>query len=290
MTQTQTRTQTERFEVDRDGLTLAGERVGRPDEDGPPTVLFLHAGVADRRSWDGVLDHLVTGGWVGQLVSYDRRAYGQTPPSPSAYTDLADLLAVLDVVSPDRPAFLVGSSMGGAIALEAVVTAPDRVAGLALIAPGVPGMPEYADNPPELDALVDAHREAYERHDLDEINRVEAHLWLDGPLAPEGRVAGGARKLFLTMNAAALAAEGEDVGGDADVNVWAGLTAVTAPVTLVYGALDADVPREDPPGFVRRRPRTSWEIWPDRSHLPYLEDPAQTADLVRRAVGALPVT
>lgn len=278
-------TLTERFGLDRDGLTLAGERVGRSRVGGPPTVVFLHAGVADRRSWDAVVDDLVTGGWTGPLVSYDRRAHGQTPPSPSEYTDLADLLAVLDVVSPGRPAFLVGSSMGGAIALEAVVTAPDRVAGLALIAPGVPGMPEYADNPPELDALVEAHREAYERHDLAEINRVEAHLWLDGPLAPEGRVGGAARELFLAMNAVALEAEGDDVGGDADVDVWAGLTAVTAPLTLVYGALDADVPREEPPGFVRRRPGTSWEIWPDRSHLPYLEDAAQTADLVRRAVG-----
>ena len=278
-------TQTQRFEVDRDGLALAGERVGAVVEGGPPTVVFLHAGVADRRSWDAVIEDLVDGGWTGQLVSYDRRAYGQTPPSPTAYTHLADLLAVLDVVSPDRPAFLVGSSMGGAIALEAVVTAADRVAGLVLIAPGVPGMPEYADNPPELDALVDAHREAYEQPDLAEINRVEAHLWLDGPLAAEGRVAGPARELFLTMNAVALAAEGQDAGGDADVDVWAGLTAVTAPIiTLVYGALDADVPREDPPGFVRRRPGTRWEIWPDRSHLPYLEDPAQTADLVRRAV------
>ena len=277
-------TQTERFDVDRDGLALAGERVGAVVGGGPPTVVFLHAGVADRRSWDAVLEDLVDSGWTGQLVSYDRRAYGQTPPSRSEYTHLADLLAVLDVVSPDRPAFLVGSSMGGAIALEAVVTAPDRVAGLALIAPGVPGMPEYADNPPELDALVDAHREAYERHDLDEINRVEAHLWLDGPLAPEGRVGGPARELFLTTNAAALAVEEQDAGGDADVDVWAGLTAVTAPITLVYGALDADVPREDPPGFVRRRPGTRWEIWPDRSHLPYLEDPAQTADLVRLRV------
>ncbi len=276
---------TQRFEVRREGATLAGERVG-PVDGGPPPVVFLHAGVADRRSWDGVVDDLVTGGWAGRLVTYDRRAYGETPASPTPYTDLADLLAVLDEVSPARPAFLVGSSMGGAIALEAAVTAPDRVAGLALIAPGVPGMPEYADNPPELDALVQAHREAYEAGDTAEINRVEAHLWLDGPLVAEGRVGGAARERFLAMNARALALEGEDAGGDADVKVWAALPQVAVPITLVYGELDADVPREDPPLFVRHRPATRWELWPDRSHLPYLEDPHQTADLVRRAVSA----
>lgn len=278
-------TQTQRFEVRREGGTLVGELVG-PLAGGPPTVVFLHAGVADRRSWAAVLDDLVAGGWAGRLVTYDRRAYGESAASPTAYTDLADLLAVLDAVSPGRPVFLVGSSMGGAVALAAAVAAPDRVAGLALIAPGVPGMPEYADNPPELDALVEAHRAAYESGDVAEINRVEAHLWLDGPLAEEGRVGGAARELFLAMNALALSQEGDDAGGDADVKVWAALPEVSVPITLVYGELDADVPREDPPLFVARRPATRWELWPGRSHLPYLEDPAQTADLVRRAVSA----
>lgn len=275
----------QRFEVRADGATLVGGSVGEQTPDRVPTVVFLHAGVADRRCWDGVVEKLLADGWRGRLVAYDRRGYGDSPPSRPGFTHLADLLFVLDAVSPDRPAFLVGSSMGGALALEAVVTAPDRVAGLALIAPGVPGMPEYADNPPVLDALADLHRLAYERHDTGQINRVEAHLWLDGPTAAEGRVGGAARELFLVMNAVALANEGDEAGaGDADVDVWGALPGVTVPVTLVYGDLDADVPREDPPLFVQRRPATRWEIWPGRSHLPYLEDPAQTAGLVRRAV------
>ena len=43
--------------------------------------------------------------------------------------------------------------------------------------------------------------------DVDRINALEAHAWLDGPLAPEGRVSGAARELFLDMNELALRAE-----------------------------------------------------------------------------------
>ena len=46
--------------------------------------------------------------------------------------------------------------------------------------------------------------------DLDTVNRLEAHLWLDGPATQEGRVGGTARSLFLDMNNRALRAG--DVG------------------------------------------------------------------------------
>ena len=36
-----------------------------------PTVVLLHAGVADRRGWYGVADRL---GDVGQVVAFDRRS------------------------------------------------------------------------------------------------------------------------------------------------------------------------------------------------------------------------
>ena len=35
---------------------------------------------------------------------------------------------------------------------------------------------------------------------VDAINALEAHAWLDGPLAPDGRVGGAVRDLFLAMN------------------------------------------------------------------------------------------
>ena len=109
-----------RFDVRSGGVTLAGERW---DGEGAPVVL-LHAGVADRRAWRAVAPQL-----AAPAIAYDRRGFGDTPPTPPPYTHLEDLTAVLDAVA-DEPVWLVGNSMGGALALDAALSIPERLAGL----------------------------------------------------------------------------------------------------------------------------------------------------------------
>ena len=65
----------ERFEVSRDGTTLAGERW----PGGGPTVLLLHEGVADRRGWAEVAGP----GTRATVVAYDRRVTGRRRPARS---------------------------------------------------------------------------------------------------------------------------------------------------------------------------------------------------------------
>lgn len=65
-------------------------------------------------------------------VAFDFRAHGSTTLPDGAdlrWTSLADdLLAVTDAVSPDRPVFAVGHSMGGAAIALAAARRPDRFA------------------------------------------------------------------------------------------------------------------------------------------------------------------
>lgn len=102
------------------------------------------------------------------VVAYDRRGFGETPPSAGPFSHVEDLFAVLDHV-PDGPAWLVGAPAGGRIALDAAILAPARVAGLVLLGTAVSGAPE-----PELDAdterfdtLLD---QATAAGDLDEVS------------------------------------------------------------------------------------------------------------------------
>src|SRR5688572_8450151 len=118
------------------GATLVGDRWNGAG----PTIVLLHAGVCDRRCWREVGARLAAAG--REVVAYDRRGFGDVPPADGPFRHVDDVLAVLDAVSPDAPAWLVGSSMGGGVALDAAVEAPDRVAGLVLIAPAVSGDPE----------------------------------------------------------------------------------------------------------------------------------------------------
>src|SRR4029453_13662207 len=79
---------------------------------------------------------------------------------------------------------------------------PDRVAALVLVAPAVRGAPEAdeATFEPALEVLSAALDAADEAGDLDQVNRLEAHIWLDGPDAPEGRGGGLARAPFPRHN------------------------------------------------------------------------------------------
>src|SRR6478672_6628098 len=97
-----------------------------------PTVLLLHAGVADLRMWDTQVDELVPGHSVLRL---DLRGYGHTPLEPGAsYSDAGDVLALLDELGLERYA-LVGASYGGWVALQVATAAPDRVERIVLLDP-----------------------------------------------------------------------------------------------------------------------------------------------------------
>ena len=129
-----------RFDVDG----LAAVRWGS----GTPRYVLLHAGVADSRSWAEVAPAL-----DGPAVAYDRRGFGSTPPGPDGFRHLDDLLTVLDAVAGGEPVWLIGNSMGGALAIDAALEAPERFAGLVLIGPGVssdvPGWEEPPTTPAE---------------------------------------------------------------------------------------------------------------------------------------------
>jgi pimeloyl-ACP methyl ester carboxylesterase len=268
----------------RDGASLAAERAGAA---GGPTVVLLHAGVADRRAWHGVAERLAGRG--ADAVAYDRRGFGGTPGTTTAFRHADDLLDVLAAVAGDgRPAWLVGNSQGGLVALDVALSEPGRVAGLVLVAPAVSGAPEIEDD--ELDAgtreLSEAIDRAWEAGDLDELNRLEVRLWLDGPAGPDGRVGGAARELALDMNAVALSSGMDEDAGAGDLDAWSRLEEIRAPTTIVFGTLDLPPVIERCRTLAERLPAVREVVeLPDAAHLPSLEDPERLADAIARALG-----
>ena len=133
-------------------------------------------------------------------------ASATTTYEPEPHDPVADAVAVLDAAGVDR-AVVIGASNGGRWSIELALAHPERVAALVLIGAGTRGGPEDdpTDYSAEVQALWHAYEAAEEGDDLDALNRIEAHAWLDGWAAPEGRVPGAVRDLFLAMNAVALA-------------------------------------------------------------------------------------
>jgi pimeloyl-ACP methyl ester carboxylesterase len=262
------------------GTTLHGERRESRYADAPP-VIALHAGVADSRSWSAMFD-LLQG--VPTLVAYDRRGYGASPLPDAGYDSLDDLVSVLDQITAE-PVWLLGNSLGGQLALDLAVTHPERVAGLILLAPGVSGAPETEFD--EITALLfDAAVHAFEAGDLAGAAAIEAQIWLDGPAAAQGRVAGAARSLALAMNTAALAsdAERERLERDPGIPAWDRLERLTMPVTIACGLLDVPAVIDEGRSIADRIPGARFTELENVAHLPSLEAPERVAELVRRAV------
>jgi pimeloyl-ACP methyl ester carboxylesterase len=267
----------EKFNVERGTATLAAERWAG---NGQPVVL-LHAGVADRRSWKGVAEALQPN---HSVVAYDMRGYGETTAVTYGFTHLDDLRAVLDEVATG-PVWLVGSSMGGELAIDAALSDPDRVAGLVLFAPSVSGAPEPMDFDEHTERLVNLWEAAQTSGDLDEINRIEMWLWLDGPSAPEGRVTGAARRLAIEMNAVALKNEIPEESGKSGLAAWSRLEEITVPVTVACGDLDLPFVVSRSKELSDWLPDSKHHVLPGMAHLPYLENPDLVAELISSAVG-----
>jgi pimeloyl-ACP methyl ester carboxylesterase len=250
---------------------------------GGAEVLLIHAGVNDRRSWHHVIERL---GPRHRCVAFDMRGFGETTyEREDGWSPVDDAVAVLDAAAVER-AGLVACSQGGRLALDLALAAPDRVSGLVLIGTAIRGAPdpgvedEFAD---DLDARIEAADAA---RDLDEVNRLEAWMWLDGPYAEEGRVGGQPRELFLEMNGRALRAE--DPGEQAELPpAWPRLGTIDVPALLLTGELDCKDIQALSARAAELIPRARIERIQGVAHVPHLEGDPATLDEITTFVGAL---
>ncbi|MFY9712854.1 MAG: alpha/beta hydrolase [Microbacterium sp.] len=243
-------------------------------------VLMIHAGVTDRRSWSPLIDHL---GSAIRSIRYDTRGFGETEYDPEdGWSPVSDAVEVLDAEAVDA-SIVIGCSMGGRAAIDLTLAHPDRVGALVLIAPSIGGAPapDLAPLVADLDRRIDA---ADDRGDLDEVNRLQAEVWLDGP-GHAGRATPGARALFLEMNRRALAAA--DPGDPAPIKAaWPRLAAITVPTLVLVGDLDlAHMGRNARHVAASVRDAELVEL-SDVAHLPHLEGHPETLQAIARFVAA----
>ena len=213
-------------------------------------------------------------------IAYDRRGFGETPASGEQFAHLDDLVAVLDA-TVDGPAWLVGNSMGGAVAIDAALTVPDRVAGLVLIAPAVNGQPEPEVLDPQTMAIVGPLFAAVEAGDVAEQLRLHAWLWLDGPAGPEGRVGGPARELALAMNEVIVQTGVPEDAGEREVDAWSRLEEIDVPTTVVWGDRDVPFGIDTCRAIARRVPGARQQELHGVAHLPSLEAPGAVAAAIQ---------
>lgn len=253
---------------------LAFDRSG-PTGDVP--VLLVHAGVADRRMWDPVLDRLQE---HRDVLRVDLRGFGASTGRPTGalapYQDVRDVLAAEGI----ERVHVVGASFGAGVAVEVALTEPALVASLLLSAPGGSLIPEMTD---QLRTFVLAESAALEGGDLAAAVEVNLATWVDGPGQPPDRVDPAVRGLVEKMQRLAfeLTADWDDVEeAELDPPALDRLAEVDAPTLVLSGTLDVDAIDRAATEVLTGVSGARQVVWPDTAHLPSMERPDAFVTLV----------
>ena len=140
---------------------------------GPP-LLLLHSGITDRRMWDPQMELLADGVPRDPVRRARLRRVGAHRRRRTTRHD--DAVAVLDAAGVDR-ATVVGSSMGGANAIDLAIVHPGRVSALVAVGIGPRGRTPDAG----LRAGWDAVGAAYEAGDIERAIDLDTEMWVQDP-------------------------------------------------------------------------------------------------------------
>lgn len=162
-------------------LETNGARIAYDVSGDGPAVVLIHAGVANRSMWDDQVAALKDG---YRVIRYDTRGFGETETDAVAFSNRADIAALLDHLG-EGSAHVVGLSRGGQIALDFALEFPDRVRSLTVVAGGVGGYESPAELPEETWQPVEAMEQA---KDWEALADWETAFWADGPREPADRV------------------------------------------------------------------------------------------------------
>ncbi|MFF7158440.1 alpha/beta fold hydrolase [Streptomyces sp. NPDC008139] len=247
-------------------MTLSHDTAG----DGPALV-FLHAGVCDRRMWDPQWQPLANAGY--RVIRCDLRGFGLTPAPDAPYNNADDVIALLDTLGIGQAA-LVGASYGGKTSLEIAARHPERVGAMVLLCPGMAGCEASA----ELDALDEREEALLEAGDLAGAVELMVETWI----GPEGDETTRQAVRVQQLNAyeVQLAAEEFD-----QLRPPYDLAAVRAPSLVVSGAHDLADYRQIAarlPGLLADAGHLEL---PWAGHLPSMERPAAVTHLLKDFLG-----
>jgi 3-oxoadipate enol-lactonase len=219
-------------------------------------IVLVHSGVGDSRMWDGFE--------LDGATRHELRGFGQTPMPPTGTFSHVDDLA--DAIG-DEPVALVGASFGGFVCLQVAATHPHLVTELVVL------------DAPLFDRSWSEEIERYqveddgliEQGDLRGAAILNADFWLTSPDPRDRVIEMQERSLELQQESEAdeVSAETVDLG------------AITASSLVVVGEFDRPDFHEIAERLAREIPDARHAVIAGAGHLPSLEQPEETARLVR---------
>jgi 3-oxoadipate enol-lactonase len=209
-----------------------------------------------------------------RVIRVDNRGAGRTGDVPGApylvETMAADSLAVLDEAGVET-AHIVGISMGGLVAQEIALTAPERVSSLCLLATH-PGIAHAVVNPEAMAVLM-------KRGTMTPREAAEASVPYNyAPSTPRQRIEEdwAVRFPLAATNEGYLA----QLTGTSQWDGYNRLAGITAPTLVLHGELDALVPPENARIIASRIPGAQLVLVPNANHILTTDQPEQLSRML----------
>jgi 3-oxoadipate enol-lactonase len=242
-----------------------------------PEIVLLHEGICDSRMWEPQWEAYTRS---HRVLRFDFRGYGRSPLEPGAYTTAGDALELMDRHGFERTA-VVGVSLGGRVALELALAAPERVSALVLVGSGLPGH-EWSD---ELKASWEDEEAALRAGDLDRAVEISLRTWVAGPRRALEDVDPEVRECVAEMQRRAYelwlpVADAEDEEELLVADVAERLAEVEAPTLVLVGEEDQPDIRAIAERLAREIPGARAERIANTAHVPSMERPEEFDRLV----------
>ena len=220
---------------------------------GHRSLVFLHGLMGGVSNWAGSLEHFQGS---CKLLPVAFKLYGDDAPQHDLNTLTEHALNQMDLMRMDK-AVIFGNSMGGQIALNIALTAPERVAGLVLA--GSAGLLErgYTNDTP-----LRPSRE-YIRKRVEEVFHNPIH-------ATEELVDEVYRIFKVTRNKLRIVRLARTLKM---CNMHDCLPKIDIPVLLIWGREDLITPLSVAETFAERLPNARMVVLDDCGHVPNIEEP-----------------
>lgn len=264
-------------------VTVRGLRTRyRVDGDGDPVVL-LHGIARTHADWTEQHDLLSD---RFRVYSVDLAGFGGTDPLPGRYSLQALATFVedfLDVVGVTEPAHLVGNSLGGAVAMQLSVQAPERVRSLALV--NSAGFGKEVTIALRVLA-VRGLASLLLRPSRSGSRRMERALYFDQAFVTDERVEYGWRVATRPHGARVLVELARNLGTFRGVRqAWRDeLLAVVAskkvPTLVVWGDRDLILPATHLEAARMSLPHARFQLFSDTGHMPQVERAEEFSELL----------
>ncbi|MEE1769998.1 alpha/beta fold hydrolase [Streptomyces sp. JV185] len=263
-------------------LDVAGHAVRYTAVGSGPPVLLLHGldrSLADWAPLQAALpDH--------RLIAIDVPGFGRSQPLPDCR--LASLSGhverVLDGLEVASAVHVVGNSLGGAIAMQLTVHAPERVSSLTLLnSAGFGREVTWALRILDLPLLW----RLLLRPDEGNARLTERSLFHDPEFATPERIAAALALARREGAARTLRQVARDLGSWRGVRsgwrakLLAEVSALATPTLVVWGTHDRILPARHLINAASALPRARTHLFPRTGHLPQIERTAETAALLR---------